>query len=613
MTAGREMAGASLRWTGASPHAARGLGVVLLALLLGAVVFSLQPEPVEAQQSRHRVQGVLTNANGEPLRGQEIDLVGWGDSTGLRGRGVTAANGTFGVVVPDGTYYLYLRGTLGSECIVSGYENPASGWEVTFAVQGEDITGVEITASGTPLATPRLVLCTFPLESLGHIQGTVFDTHGQPVEGVWITANDHGGSGGVYEGEFTASDGTFHLRLRHGVYLMHIHSERADTCTVSGFEGPGAIGPAVFNTKDGNVEGLEVTVSGAVSATRAWSVCHFDAPLPRISGTVRGSGGEPLAGVTVRAFGKPGELSFGPWTGSVDSVGGYEVEVPYGAYVLIFAVDLPGGECHLGYTGAGGGHTLLYPYDRRLSVTGEDHGGIDVQLPATVEELCRPVSVRVTDARGNPLEAAAVAIDGLGPLLGTRATSVLDAAGGVTLYGQAGTYHLLVGTTEGSECTVAGATGAPPGQLASISVGEQGADIRAVVSGTPGTAYQRFYCSVPPEMITTGLQAGWNLGGWTGGEETIEALFEAIPALEVAYAWDAEEQRFRSALDSGNEILGDLTTLTSGQGLWLYVGGTEPVQWTRAFLPENMLVNVQVAGIWLPGQARTESPPRTRS
>jgi len=269
----------------------------------------------------------------------------------------------------------------------------------------------------------------------------------------------------VYEGEFTASDGSFHLRLRHGLYLMHIHSERFDKCTVSGFEGPGAIGPAVFDVRVGNVAGLEVSLAGAATASRVWSVCHFDAPLPRLSGTVRGSDGEPLDGVTVRAFGEPGQLSFGPWTGSVDSAGGYEVEVPYGAYVLVFAVDLPGGECRLGYAGAGGGHTLLYPYDRRISVTGEDHAGIDLQLPATVAELCRPVRVRVTDARGGPLEAA-IAIDGLGQLLGTRATSASDADGRVTVYSQAGTYRLLVGTTDGSECTVAGTTDGWPGQLA---------------------------------------------------------------------------------------------------------------------------------------------------
>ena len=42
----------------------------------------LAPEPVEAQGARHRVEGVLFNPGGERLRGQLIDLVGWGDSAG---------------------------------------------------------------------------------------------------------------------------------------------------------------------------------------------------------------------------------------------------------------------------------------------------------------------------------------------------------------------------------------------------------------------------------------------------------------------------------------------------------------------------------------------------
>ena len=81
--------------------------------------------------------------------------------------------------------------------------------------------------------------------------------------------------------------------------------------------------------------------------------------------------------------------------------------------------------------------------------------------------------------------------------------------------------------------------------------------------------------------ITTTLQPGINRVGWAGAEADVATLFEAIPRLNVAYAWDAATRRFRWAARDGS---GDLTTLTPGMGLWLTLGGTEPFAWAR-FLP----------------------------
>lgn len=565
--------------------------VATLAVTLGSSL-----APAEAQGGRYLIEGVVTNANGVPLGGHDVGVVGRGASQGQTGQGVTAADGTFAIEVPNGTYGLYLATSRDNDCTVAGYDSPDSGWEVDFAVNGQAITGLEVTVSGTPGTAPVFVRCTFPDEALGHIQGVVTDAEGDPVERVWITANVHGDSGGVYEGEWTASDGTFHLRLRHGVYLLHIHSERSDACTVSGYEGPGARGLAFFDTGDGDVAGLQVTVSGASSASPVWAICQFDAPLPRIGGTVRGPDGEPLGGINVHAFGDPREPSFGPWTGSTNSAGDYEIEVPNGAYVLVFSVVLPGGECHVGYTGSGGGHSPIFPFDERTIITGEDQPGFDIQLPATASELCRPISGRVTDAAGSPL-GVSIAADGLGPLRGTRANTASDEDGGFTLYGPAGSYYLLVATTAGSECTVGTGPGEAPGQWVRIEVGADGADdIHAVVSGGANVERRSFYCSSPPRRVTTALQPGWNLTAWTGRAAAIEALFDEIPALDIAHAWDASEQRFRSAFGSGSHVLGDLGTLTPGMGLWLYVGGTESVRWTRAFRPESGFVTL--AGGW---------------
>ena len=46
------------------------------------------------------------------------------------------------------------------------------------------------------------------------------------------------------------------------------------------------------------------------------------------------------------------------------------------------------------------------------------------------------------------------------------------------------------------------------------------------------------------DTVTTVLQPGLNLAGWTEAEASVEAIFDAIPELELVYAWDAESQRF---------------------------------------------------------------------
>ena len=87
--------------------------------------------------------------------------------------------------------------------------------------------------------------------------------------------------------------------------------------------------------------------------------------------------------------------------------------------------------------------------------------------------------------------------------------------------------------------------------------------------------------SASDDTVTTVLQPGWNLAGWTEHEVPVSAIFEAIPQLEVAYAWDAEDQRFRLAVRADARTEGDLRTLTPGMGLVLWVGGDDQFVWTR--------------------------------
>ena len=87
------------------------------------------------------------------------------------------------------------------------------------------------------------------------------------------------------------------------------------------------------------------------------------------------------------------------------------------------------------------------------------------------------------------------------------------------------------------------------------------------------------------QTVTTELQPGWNLAGWTEDEAEVSAIFEAIPQLDAVYTWDTLRHRFSGAFREDFGQANSLTTLTPGMGLFLYLGGTEAVEWTRPLNP----------------------------
>ena len=70
----------------------------------------------------------------------------------------------------------------------------------------------------------------------------------------------------------------------------------------------------------------------------------------------------------------------------------------------------------------------------------------------------------------------------------------------------------------------------------------------------------------PIETVTSELEPGWNLAGWTQAAAPVEAIFERIPELQFVYSWDADFQRFRLAMRADPDDLGDLGRLTPGHG-----------------------------------------------
>ncbi|MXW25240.1 MAG: hypothetical protein F4Z77_02905 [Dehalococcoidia bacterium] len=427
------------------------------------------------------------------------------------------------------------------------------------------------------------------------IEGVVVDGSGNPVEGLWISAYGHGQTPGEYAGQWTGTDGMFRLQLEAGGYRMAMHSDGYGQCTVSGLKNPDDQWQAVFELDREDLEGLRVVVtSSAPVEGSAWTFCHVDAPTFQVQGAVLGPSDEPLEGVRVRAVGMWGR-SDPDLPGSVTTANGvYELEVPNGSFLLELSRVIGGLTCGLGYVDANGDRWLRRPASRGIAVDGAGVRGLDVKLPGRPSDLCKRIQGVASGSDGGPLTGARVEALGRGALANWSLAQVVADDGSFTLYGLGGIYGLRVTTTAGSVCKVTDVGSSRSRAVAGVVVGSAGATgIRLVVSGEPRPSQQRLMCQLPPEMVTTQLKPGWNLAAWTGAEAKVEVIFETIPQLQLVYAWDATEQRFLRGAPAGSTDLGGLTTLSPGMGLWLQVGGTEPVSWTRDLLAESGLLSLQ--------------------
>ena len=93
------------------------------------------------------------------------------------------------------------------------------------------------------------------------------------------------------------------------------------------------------------------------------------------------------------------------------------------------------------------------------------------------------------------------------------------------------------------------------------------------------------------DVVTTELQPGWNMLGWLGPETPVSELFEVVPELERVFVWLGEHQRYEWATRN-NPSNRRLPPLTPGLGVWMYIGGTATVEWTRPVVPDPLLLSM---------------------
>ncbi len=107
--------------------------------------------------------------------------------------------------------------------------------------------------------------------------------------------------------------------------------------------------------------------------------------------------------------------------------------------------------------------------------------------------------------------------------------------------------------------------------------------------------------------ITTMLLPGWNMVGWVGADVPATEIFDQVQNLERVSAWDGEHQRYQRRTRNSISRFG-LERLEPGRGLMLFIGGDDPVAWTRAVSEQSVLLHLH-AGRNLVGWAGRDGTP----
>ena len=537
----------------------------------------------------YQVEGVVLGPDQDPQEGIDVRLYGRSSHDNQKSWSgeATGPDGTFVIEAPEDSYRLYLTAELkdGSACVLGNYgadryradSQSASGDITWLEVTDKDVSGVVITLDEVPskLCHEVEVVVT---ESDGGLPALVTFNFFRVLEAATVPHM-----------AITNAAGTVTRQLVRGRYRLYIWSDTYDRCTVSGIENPEDRPDAEFSLEGGGASHIRVVVNTSERAEAPrWIRCSFDVAFYRVEGVVLGPDQEPMEGIDVHLHSRSSD-HMAPWTGEATGPDGlFTIEAPRGSYRLELSTELEGGgTCGLGNYGTDGRRAPAAAVTRHELEAG-GIGGIAIVLPDFPSALCHEVLGVVTDAEGNPLAGTSLNFKGHGE----SQTPETGETGGFRLHVREGSYDVWIRTDAGSDCRIEGYEGEAPGKGNSIVVDGRGVrGLRLVLFGRPRSAITYVKCPYP-ETVTTDLEPGWNLAGWTGPEIDVAAVFDATPELRAIYAWDEEAESFRGAIRLESRTSGSLARLESGMGLWLFIEGTERVSWTRPFLSKSALVSL---------------------
>ena len=295
------------RWTDIDPGADGAFSVKSNVYLNGNADRSYVPVQLMLQETTpsapgsHTVGGTVT-AGGDPVEGAVVYVFTASDSS-YAGNAVTAADGTYGVELPDGSYKLWIQTNTG------GYPDQAYGPDGTF----ENATVIDTTGAD---AAADVVLAAAPTSHT--ISGTV-TAGGSPVEGAIVYVFRTADSG--YAGNaVTAADGTYGVSLPDDSYKLWIQTNTPDYPDQ-------AYGP------DGTFETATPVVLAGGNQTA-------DVVLAvRIHGTIT-AGGDPVEGAVVYVYHAGTDAYAGNAVTAAD--GTYSISLAPGTYKLWIQTNTPG-------------------------------------------------------------------------------------------------------------------------------------------------------------------------------------------------------------------------------------------------------------------------------
>ena len=105
--------------------------------------------------------------------------------------------------------------------------------------------------------------------------------------------------------------------------------------------------------------------------------------------------------------------------------------------------------------------------------------------------------------------------------------------------------------------------------------------------------FQRTDAASELETIRVRLESGDNLVGWLGAEQPARGLFEELPRLDAAYAWDAQAQAWLVTARDVPDSVATLQVLRPGMGLLLRLSEGEAVEWTQTVKRLRSLYRLQ--------------------
>ena len=419
-----------------------------------------RPSATTGDGDYYAVQGVVTGTGGTLLSDVEVDVES--DTNGFDGWEQTAANGSFSVDVPAGTYRVSFYDA--PDPYLNGYYS--SGSSGAFSVDYSSATLVVVGSS-------NVTGIDVQLGTGYHIKGTVTALGGAPLEDIDVQTqyNDN-----YVDYAQTQSDGTYTLVVPAGTYRLGF-TDWSGTY-LNGYYSSGSSGhfsisyssatPVVVGSAD--VTGMDVQLGTGY----------------HIKGKVTASDGAPL-----------GDIQVEPWSSSSDYSGSamtmadgtYSVTVPAGTYTVQFSsYGICGDDgCTWPYLSgyySSGGFVIDQSQATAVSVTSSDVTGINVVMAPAGSTYYPITPTRVLDTRNGtgalsgPFTnhaARTFQVTGGSSSIPDYATAV---TGNLTVTGQTSSGYLFIGPV---------ATNNPTSSTLNFPVGDDRANAVTVALSDSGT------------------------------------------------------------------------------------------------------------------------------